>query len=84
MALNLHGFYSGVERLLELIARHVDQAVPGGDAWHRELLYQMAREVPGVRPAVFGAERAAALDDLRRFRHVVRHLYAIHLDRQRM
>ncbi|HET6316413.1 MAG TPA: hypothetical protein VFG86_08145 [Chloroflexota bacterium] len=30
------------------------------------------------------AERAAWLDDLRRFRHVVRHLYATQLDRERM
>ncbi|CAA9280150.1 MAG: hypothetical protein AVDCRST_MAG77-4330 [uncultured Chloroflexi bacterium] len=84
VALNLHGFYSGVERLLELIARHIDRAVPGGDAWHQELLSQMTREVPGVRPAVLSADRAVSLNDLRRFRHIVRHLYTVHLDPERM
>jgi hypothetical protein len=68
VALNLHGFYSGGERLFELTARHVDQAVPGGESWHQELAVQMTREVPGVRPAVIGADIAAALDEYRRFR----------------
>lgn len=31
IALNLHGFYSGLERLFELIARHVDQRLPAGE-----------------------------------------------------
>ena len=30
-ALNLHGFYAGLERLLEIIADGVDQAKPAGD-----------------------------------------------------
>lgn len=44
----------------------------------------MAQEVPGVRPAVVGAARVVGLDDLRRFRHLIRHLYATQLDRDRM
>ena len=49
-ALNLHGFYAGLERLLEIIADGVDQAKPAGARWHDDLLRQMAAEVPGVRP----------------------------------
>ena len=30
VALNLHGFYAGVERLFELIARRMDQNLPSG------------------------------------------------------
>ena len=30
VALNLHGFYSGLERLFELTVRHVDDRVPEG------------------------------------------------------
>jgi len=33
VALNLHGFYSGVERLFELIARHIDGTLPTGETW---------------------------------------------------
>ena len=38
LALNLHGFYSGLERLFELVARHVDVMLPEGDQWHYKLL----------------------------------------------
>jgi hypothetical protein len=78
-ALNLHGFYSGIERLFELTARYIDQAVPDGEAWHHQLAAQMAREVPGVRPAVISADVAAALDEYRRFRHLVRNVYTTNL-----
>jgi hypothetical protein len=84
VALQLHGFYTGIERMFELIARHIDGQRPGGDAWHRGLLQQISREVAGVRPAVVGESRVERLDDLRRFRHLVRHLYATQLDRERM
>ncbi len=42
VALNLHSFYSGLERLFELIARQLDGSVPAGETWHRQLLLQMA------------------------------------------
>jgi hypothetical protein len=49
VALNLHSFYSGLERIFELIAQELDGGVVGGDAWHTELLRQMALDVPDVR-----------------------------------
>ena len=79
VALNLHGFYSGVERLFELTARHIDQTLPDGATWHRHLVDQMAQEVPDVRPAVISTDIAADLDEYRRFRHLVRNVYATNL-----
>lgn len=38
VALNLHGFYSGLERIFEKIASAIDGTVPGGANWHQELL----------------------------------------------
>ena len=38
VALNFHGFYSGLEKLFELIARYVDRELPVGETWHRDLL----------------------------------------------
>jgi hypothetical protein len=84
VALNLHGFYSGVERLFELIARHVDRSLPGGDTWHRDLLYQMAGDLPEARPAIVSQETVQALDEFRRFRHVVRRVYTINLAPEKM
>lgn len=37
VALNLHGFYSGVERIFEDIARSMDETTPEGLDWHRAL-----------------------------------------------
>jgi len=72
VALNLHSFYSGIERLFELIARYVDRALPAGETWHRDLLQQMARDMTDVRPAVIDNDSALTLDEFRRFRHLVR------------
>ena len=71
-ALNLHGFYSGLERLFEVIGRQLDQAVPASETWHRDLLLQMARDLEDIRPAVISQENVSALDEFRRFRHLVR------------
>lgn len=79
VALNLHGFYSGLERLFQLIARHMDRNPPMGEAWHRDLIQQMTRDLPDVRPAVVSLENALALDEFRRFRHLVRNVYTLTL-----
>jgi hypothetical protein len=84
VALNLHGFYAGVERLLELIAVQVDEGPPGGEGWHRQLLDQMAQAVPEVRPAVLQLNTAMALDEYRKFRHLVRNVYTSRLIPARM
>ncbi len=84
VALNLHSFYAGVERLLELIADQVDQVKPSGAMWHRELLQQMTAEIPTVRPAVLSLEARNALDRYRGFRHVVRNVYTFNLDAEQI
>lgn len=80
VALNLHGFYAGLERLFELIADAVDGTMPRGADWHQVLLYQMAREVAGVRPAVISEETRDDLEEYRGFRHVVRRVYTFKFD----
>ena len=84
IALNLHDFYTGIERLLRHIAAQVDGHLPAGSEWHRELLRQMATQLPRIRPAVFSNETIKRLDEYLRFRHVVRNIYAFELDPQRM
>jgi hypothetical protein len=84
VALNLHSFYSGLERLFQLIATAIDGSMPEGANWHQALLEQMAQELPGVRPAVLSQATREALDEYRGFRHVVRHVYAFRLDAVRM
>ncbi len=75
VALNLHGFYSGFERIFTQVAEIVDDELPRGENWHELLLRQMMKEKPKVRPAVISAKTGKLLDELRRFRHIVRNVY---------
>jgi len=84
VALNLHGFYGGLERIFERIAAVVDGARPSGEHGHQALLRQMAEEMPGVRPAVISEATLQLLDPYRGFRHVARNVYTFHLDPARM
>ncbi len=84
VALNLHGFYSGVERIFEDIARTIENSLPSGAEWHSDLLTQMAVEIKSVRPAVISPEAHACLDVYRGFRHVVRNVYTFNLDPARL
>lgn len=79
VALNLHGFYSGVERIFREVALAVDGSLPEGADWHRRLLRQMAAAVPDVRPEVLSSETLKSLNDLCAFRHVVRNVYTFEL-----
>ena len=83
-ALNLHDFYSGLERVFRQIAAIVDHSVPSGGEWHRDLLQQMCIEIPGLRLAVLSPETCATLEEFMRFRHVVRNVYAYQLDGERI
>lgn len=84
VALNLHSFYNGLERVMELIALEMDGGVLGGETWHTELLRQLTMELPTVRPAVLSVEIGRNLDEYRKFRHRVRNIYAIQLNPARM
>jgi hypothetical protein len=83
-ALNLHGFFAGVERLFEAAALQLDGSLPKGEAWHRDLLDQMTLDLPGIRPPVISVAVMQMLDEYRRFRHVVRNVYAESFDPQRV
>ena len=84
IALNLHGFYSGIEKLFERIAKGLDNQLPGGNSWHRALLEQMVVEVAGIRPKVISESVLARLDEYRRFRHVVRNVYGFELEPEKL
>ena len=80
VAIGLHGWYTGLETALERVARVIDQLVPTGENWHRNLLSQCTAEIPGVRPAVLPRGLHADLVELLEFRHFFRHAYGVNLD----
>lgn len=84
IALNLHSFYSGAERILKQIAQTVDGSVPDTPQWHRQLLRQMATPIREIRPAVLSPDTFESLNDYCSFRHVVRNLYTFSLKSERV
>ncbi|RJX17455.1 MAG: hypothetical protein C4575_13125 [Desulforudis sp.] len=80
----LHDFYSGIEKVFVSIAREIDGVVPKSDGWHREILEQMALEIPSKRPAVIDRELARELERYLSFRHRFRHLYGYELEWSRL
>ena len=80
VALNLHGFYMGIERIMTRIAETIDGGLPQGESWHLLLLEQMMKEVPGIRPAVISTRTGSKLDEYRKFRHIVRNVYTHNFD----
>ena len=77
-ALRLQSLYTGIERCLVQISRVLNGGTPDGGEWHRRLLDRMGQPT-AQRPAVLSAEAIASLQELLRFRHLVRHLYAYEL-----
>lgn len=74
-ALNLHGFYTAVERIFKDIAKNIDGGLPSGSEWHKQLLLQMSADIPEVRPPVIRLETRDCLHEYLSFRHVVRNVY---------
>jgi hypothetical protein len=58
--------------------------MPSGRNWHRDLLNQMGSALSELRPRVLSAATIQALDEYRRFRHVVRNVYAFEFDATRV
>ena len=84
VAFGLQSFYSGIERVLQLVAEEMDGGTLGGESWHTELLRQMATDVPGVRPRVLEVAGADWLDEYRKFRDLARSIYATNLVPERV
>lgn len=83
LALTIHNFYNCVENIFISIARQFGNEV-NGNTWHTDLLKTMKFERTNLRPAVIDENIYIFLDQLRAFRHVVRHSYSFELDKRRM
>lgn len=81
LGLAVHNIYNGIEQIFEDVAKELDGGKPKGDSTHADLLQLMAVETP-YRPAMIemqDLDGPGSFDDLRRFRHVVRHSYGMEL-----
>lgn len=80
VALSLDHAYQAFETLLLRVDRALELPERSGPSWHVELLSDAALELDGVRPAIFPEEASPHWHALLRFRHFLRHAYAVDLD----
>jgi hypothetical protein len=83
-ALRLHNFYTGCERVFRLIALEINGGAPQDPEWHKRLLTQVGLEIENIRPAVISHQTRKDLEELLKFRHIVRNLYGFELEPERI
>ena len=84
LALKLHNFYTGCERIFQKIADDINGGVPVSMDWHKRLLKSMSLEIDKIRPPVVSKDTAKALEEYLAFRHVVRNIYGFEIDSERL
>ncbi|MCL5061731.1 MAG: hypothetical protein M1443_00785 [Nitrospirae bacterium] len=84
LALKLHNFYTGCERIFQKIADDINGGVPVSMDWHKRLLKSMSLEIEKIRPPVISKDTAKALEEYLAFRHVVRNIYGFEIDSERL
>lgn len=84
LALKLHNFYTGCERIFHNIADDLNGGVPQSFDWHRRLLKSMSLEIEGIRPPVISGKTVKSLSEYLAFRHVVRNIYGFEIDSDRL
>lgn len=75
----LHSFYNAVENIFLQISKNIDENVPEGSNWHKDLLVQMSEDNEN-RGGVISKKLQMKLLEYLAFRHFYRHSYSFHLD----
>jgi len=74
----LHSFYNGVESIIVLFFKHMDEKLPNDLRWHKTLL-EMAFGTNSQNIKIFRNEIKKKLDGYLSFRHFIRHSYSSEL-----
>lgn len=83
-AYEMNRFYTVLERMLERICEAFENHFERSGNYHEKLLQRLALDIPGLRPAFLPAQALSDLQELRRFRHLVRHAYDLTLRADRL
>ncbi len=84
MALKLHNFYTGIERIFRKIAEDLNGGLPPSSEWHKRLLLSMSLALDPIRPAVISKNTLGLLEDYLGFRHVVRNIYGFEIKEEKL
>jgi len=75
----LHSFYNGVESIVVLLFKYMNEKLPNDLRWHKTLL-EMAFGANSKNVKIFNDEIKIRLNDYMSFRHFIRHSYSSELD----
>jgi len=84
LALKLHNFYTGYERIFQKIADDLNGGVPRSWDWHKRLLKSMSLHIEHIRPPVISKDTAKLLEEYLAFRHIIRNIYGFEIDSERL
>lgn len=79
----MHNLYTGYEAYFLRISKFFENGLPP-EEWHKILVDKMSWQVEKYRPAFLKDEDRSAFQELRSFRHLIRHLYDRELDPERV
>ena len=75
----LHSFYNGVESIIVLLFKYLNEKLPNDFRWHKTLL-EMAFGANLKNIRIFGDDKKEKLNNYLSFRHFIRHSYSSELD----
>ena len=79
----LHSFYNGIESILILFFKYLDEKLPNDLKWHKTL-FEMAFGNNSQNIKIFGDEIKKDLEKCLLYRHFIRHSYSSELDWEQM
>lgn len=79
----IHNIFNLIENYASRIAKTFENDIDPA-SWHKDLIERMQIAIPGIRPSLWDRDLAGRVDELRRFRHVFRNVYADDLDPRRV
>ncbi|PKM88235.1 MAG: hypothetical protein CVU87_07820 [Firmicutes bacterium HGW-Firmicutes-12] len=71
----VHSFYNGIERIFIIVSKRLDNEIPDGKQWHRELVQQITSGT-SKRNAVISESTKEKILPYLAFRHFYRHSYS--------
>jgi len=81
-AMLLHHLYGAIEAIIERSLNIFDGVMPEGPDWHVRLLELASHELSNSRPVIL--PQNDVVDELRRFRHLLRKRYSLDLEPERL
>jgi len=75
----LQSFYNGIENIIVMIFKNINEYTPNDAHWHTNLL-DKAFEANKNKMALFNNKYKDQMDDYKNFRHIFRHIYGEDID----